>query len=75
MREDTVHTEGLPSTSFHSYLRYASPEDLKARLLSGHLSLMCDKVAEERAEFDAEASGIKTDEFGDILLALINVVR
>ncbi len=36
-----------------------------------------DKVAEERAEFDAEASGTqqKTDEFGDILFAPINVAR
>ena len=36
-----------------------------------------DKVAEERAEFDAEAQGTqqKTDEFGDILFALINVAR
>ena len=36
-----------------------------------------DKVAEERAEFDAEAPGTqqKTDEFGDILFALINVAR
>lgn len=36
-----------------------------------------DKVAEERAEFEAEAPGTqqKTDEFGDILFALINVAR
>lgn len=80
--EDTVHTEGLLDSVPQSL-----PALMQAQKISKRASKMgfewasvddvWDKVAEERAEFDAEASGTqqKTDEFGDILFALINVAR
>ena len=80
--DDTVHTEGLLDSV---------PQSLPALMLAQKISKRAakmgfewasvddvwDKVAEERAEFDAEAQGTqqKTDEFGDILFALINVAR
>lgn len=80
--EDTVHTEGLLDSVPQSL-----PALMQAQKISKRAAKMgfewpsvddvWDKVAEERAEFDAEASGTqqKTDEFGDILFALINVAR
>ena len=80
--EDTVHTEGLLDSVPQSL-----PALMQAQKISKRAAKMgfewesvndvWDKVTEERAEFDAEASGTqqKTDEFGDILFALINVAR
>ena len=80
--EDTVHTEGLLDSVPQSL-----PALMQAQKISKRASKMgfewasvadvWDKVAEERAEFEAEAPGTqqKTDEFGDILFALINVAR
>ena len=80
--EDTVHTEGLLDS-----VPLALPALMQAQKISKRAAKMgfewasvadvWDKVAEERAEFDAEAPGTqqKTDEFGDILFALINVAR
>ena len=80
--EDTVHTEGLLDSVPQSL-----PALMQAQKISKRAAKMgfewesvndvWDKGAEERAEFDAEASGTqrKTDEFGDILFALINVAR
>lgn len=80
--EDTVHTEGLLDS-----VPQALPALMQAQKISKRAAKMgfewasvsdvWDKVAEERAEFDAEAQGTqqKTDEFGDILFALINVAR
>ena len=80
--EDTVHTEGLLDSVPQSL-----PALMQAQKISKRAAKMgfewtsvndvWDKVAEERAEFEAEASGTqqKTDEFGDILFALINVAR
>jgi len=80
--EDTVHTEGLLDSVPQSL-----PALMQAQKISKRAAKMgfewtsvddvWDKVAEERAEFDAEAPGTqqKTDEFGDILFALINVAR
>ena len=80
--EDTVHTEGLLDSVPQSL-----PALMQAQKISKRASKMgfewasvddvWEKVAEERAEFDAEAPGTqqKTDEFGDILFALINVAR
>ena len=54
-----------------------TPRVFSTRFEWASVSDVWDKVAEERAEFDAEAPGTqqKTDEFGDILFALINVAR
>ena len=80
--EDTVHTEGLLDSVPQSL-----PALMQAQKISKRAAKMgfewksvadvWDKVAEERAEFDAEAPGTqqKMDEFGDILFALINVAR
>ena len=80
--EDTVHTEGLLDS-----VPQALPALMQAQKISKRAAKMgfewtsvddvWDKVAEERVEFDAEAPGTqqKTDEFGDILFALINVAR
>ena len=80
--EDTVHTEGLLDS-----VPQTLPALMQAQKISKRAAKMgfewasvddvWDKVAEERAEFDAEAPGTqqKTDEFGDILFALINVAR
>ena len=80
--EDTVHTEGLLDS-----VPQALPALMQAQKISKRAAKMgfewtsvddvWNKVAEERAEFDAEAPGTqqKTDEFGDILFALINVAR
>ena len=80
--EDTVHTEGLLDSVPQSL-----PALMQAQKISKRAAKMgfewesvadvWDKVAEERAEFEAEAPGTqqKTDEFGDILFALINVAR
>ena len=80
--EDAVHTEGLLDSVPQSL-----PALMQAQKISKRAAKMgfewesvndvWDKVAEERAEFDAEGSGTqqKTDEFGDILFALINVAR
>ena len=80
--EDRVHTEGLLDS-----VPYSLPALMQAQKISKRAAKMgfewasvsdvWDKVAEERAEFDAEAPGTqqKTDEFGDILFALINVAR
>ena len=77
-----MHTEGLLDSVPQSL-----PALMQAQKISKRAAKMgfewesvadvWDKVAEERAEFDAEASGTqqKTDEFGDILFALINVAR
>lgn len=80
--EDTVHTEGLLDS-----VPQALPALMQAQKISKRAAKMgfewasvddvWDKVAEERAEFEAEAPGTqqKTDEFGDILFALISVAR
>lgn len=80
--EDAVHTEGLLDS-----VPQALPALMQAQKISKRAAKMgfewasvddvWDKVAEERAEFEAEAPGTqqKTDEFGDILFALINVAR
>lgn len=80
--EDTVHTEGLLDSvpQFLPALMQAQKISKRAAKMGfewASINDVWDKVAEERAEFDAEASGTqqKTDEFGDILFALINVAR
>ena len=63
--EDTVHTEGLLDSV---------PQSLPALMQAQKISKRAAKMG---FEWDAEASGTqqKTDEFGDILFALINVAR
>ncbi len=80
--EDTVHTEGLLDSVPQSLPALMQAQKISKRAAKmgfewGSVTDVWDKVAEERAEFDAEASGTqqKTDEFGDILFALINVAR
>ena len=80
--EDTVHTEGLFDSVPQSLPALMQAQKISKRAAKmgfewASVADVWDKVAEERAEFDAEASGTqqKTDEFGDILFALINVAR
>ena len=80
--EDTVHTEGLLDSVPQSLPALMQAQKISKRAAKmgfewASVDDVWDKVAEERAEFDAEASGTqqKTDEFGDILFALINVAR
>lgn len=80
--EDTVHTEGLLDSVPQSLPALMQAQKISKRAAKmgfewASVSDVWDKVAEERAEFDAEALGTqqKTDEFGDILFALINVAR
>ena len=80
--EDTVHTEGLLDLVPQSLPALMQAQKISKRAAKmgfewASVADVWDKVAEERAEFDAEASGTqqKTDEFGDILFALINVAR
>lgn len=80
--EDTVHTEGLLDSVPQSLPALMQAQKISKRAAKmgfewGSVTDVWDKVAEERAEFDVEASGTqqKTDEFGDILFALINVAR
>ena len=80
--EDTVHTEGLLDAVPQSLPALMQAQKISKRAAKmgfewASVSDVWDKVAEERAEFDAEGSGTqqKTDEFGDILFALINVAR
>ncbi len=80
--EDTVHTEGLLDSVPQSLPALMQAQKISKRAAKmgfewASVSDVWDKVAEERAEFDAEAQGTqqKTDEFGDILFALINVAR
>lgn len=80
--EDTVHTEGLLDSVPQSLPALMQAQKISKRATKmgfewASVADVWDKVAEERAEFDAEASGTqqKTDEFGDILFALINVAR
>ncbi len=80
--EDTVHTEGLLDSVPQSLPALMQAQKISKRAAKmgfewASVSDAWDKVAEERAEFDAEAPGTqqKTDEFGDILFALINVAR
>lgn len=80
--EDTVHTEGLLDSVLQSLPALMQAQKISKRAAKmgfewASVDDVWDKVAEERAEFDAEASGTqqKTDEFGDILFALINVAR
>ena len=80
--EDTVHTEGLLDSVPQSLPALMQAQKISKRAAKmgfewASVSDVWDKVAEERAEFDAEVSGTqqKTDEFGDILFALINVAR
>ena len=80
--EDTVHTEGLLDSVPRSLPALMQAQKISKRAAKmgfewASVADVWDKVAEERAEFDAEASGTqqKTDEFGDILFALINVAR
>ena len=80
--EDTVHTEGLLDSVPQSLPALMQAQKISKRAAKmgfewASVNDVWDKVAEERAEFDAEASGTqqKTDEFGDILFALINVAR
>ena len=80
--EDTVHTEGLLDSVPQSLPALVQAQKISKRAAKmgfewASVDDVWDKVAEERAEFDAEASGTqqKTDEFGDILFALINVAR
>ncbi len=80
--EDTVHTEGLLDSVPQSLPALMQAQKISKRAAKmgfewGSVTDVWDKVAEERAEFDAEASGTqqKMDEFGDILFALINVAR
>ena len=80
--EDTVHTEGLLDSVPQSLPALMQAQKISKRAAKmgfewASVSDVWDKVAEERAEFDAEAPGTqqKTDEFGDILFALINVAR
>ena len=80
--EDTVHTEGLLDSVPQSLPALMQAQKISKRAAKmgfewASVDDVWDKVAEERAEFEAEASGTqqKTDEFGDILFALINVAR
>ena len=80
--EDTVHTEGLLDSVPQSLPALMQAQKISKRAAKmgfewASVADVWDKVAEERAEFDAEAQGTqqKTDEFGDILFALINVAR
>lgn len=80
--EDTVHTEGLLDSVPQSLPALMQAQKISKRAAKmgfewASVDDVWDKVAEERTEFDAEASGTqqKTDEFGDILFALINVAR
>ena len=80
--EDTVHTEGLLDSVPQSLPALMQAQKISKRAAKmgfewASVNDVWDKVAEERAEFDAEAQGTqqKTDEFGDILFALINVAR
>ena len=79
---DTVHTEGLLDSVPQSLPALMQAQKISKRAAKmgfewASVDDVWDKVAEERAEFDAEAQGTqqKTDEFGDILFALINVAR
>ena len=80
--EDTVHTEGLLDSVPQSLPALMQAQKISKRAAKmgfewASVDDVWDKVAEERSEFDAEAPGTqqKTDEFGDILFALINVAR
>lgn len=80
--EDIVHTEGLLDSVPQSLPALMQAQKISKRAAKmgfewTSVSDVWDKVAEERAEFEAEAPGTKqkTDEFGDILFALINVAR
>ena len=80
--DDTVHTEGLLDSVPQSLPALMQAQKISKRAAKmgfewASVDDVWDKVAEERAEFDAEAPGTqqKTDEFGDILFALINVAR
>ena len=80
--EDTVHTEGLLDSVPQSLPALMQAQKISKRAAKmgfewASVADVWDQVAEERAEFDAEAPGTqqKTDEFGDILFALINVAR
>lgn len=80
--EDTVHTEGLLDSVPQSLPALMQAQKISKRAAKmgfewASVNDVWDKVAEERAEFDAETPGTqqKTDEFGDILFALINVAR
>ena len=80
--EDTVHTEGLLDSVPQSLPALMQAQKISKRAAKmgfewASVDDVWDKVAEERAEFDAEVPGTqqKTDEFGDILFALINVAR
>lgn len=80
--EDTVHTDGLLDSVPQSLPALMQAQKISKRAAKmgfewASVSDVWDKVAEERAEFDAETPGTqqKTDEFGDILFALINVAR
>ena len=80
--DDTVHTEGLLDSVPQSLPALMQAQKISKRAAKmgfewASVADVWDKVAEERAEFDAEAQGTqqKTDEFGDILFALINVAR
>ena len=80
--DDTVHTEGLLDSVPQSLPALMQAQKISKRAAKmgfewASVNDVWDKVAEERAEFDAEAPGTqqKTDEFGDILFALINVAR
>lgn len=80
--EDTVHAEGLLDSVPQSLPALMQAQKISKRAAKmgfewASVNDVWDKVAEERAEFDAEAPGTqqKTDEFGDILFALINVAR
>ena len=77
-----MHTEGLLDSVPQSLPALMQAQKISKRAAKmgfewASVNDVWDKVAEERAEFDAEASGThqKTDEFGDILFALINVAR
>ena len=80
--EDTVHTEGLLDSVPQSLPALMQAQKISKRAAKmgfewASVADVWDKVAEERVEFDAEVPGTqqKTDEFGDILFALINVAR
>lgn len=80
--EDTIHTEGLLDSVPQSLPALMQAQKISKRAAKmgfewASVADVWDKVAEERVEFDAEAPGTqqKTDEFGDILFALINVAR
>lgn len=80
--DDTVHTEGLLDSVPQSLPALMQAQKISKRAAKmgfewASVDDVWDKVAEERAEFDAEVQGTqqKTDEFGDILFALINVAR